>query len=227
MASLHRDGGDILDEETMTDDIRRGFKEQFENEIVIHVTVSNNDNMDDPAALISEDEGGDNNEARQQQQSYGTQQRVYSHGKFLARKHAELNTKKASIVAKAQDIKHGCKNIKTVDDETVNILQVIDTRGFDAAKAQGERNVAQLQREVEVENQRNRGVKEAIQAARANSGENAQTIAEKVRSAHGVVYYYTLSVSFLSSFILTAMFSSIYSPLRVSFTAGKAANDST
>ena len=31
-----------------------------------------------------------------------------------------------------------------------------------------------------MENQRNRGVKEAIMAARANSGVNAQTIAEKV-----------------------------------------------
>jgi hypothetical protein len=183
MASLRRDGGDILDEETMTDDIRRGFKEQFENELVPHVTPSSNNDVDDPAALISEDECGDTEEQQyQQQSSYGGTKRVYSHGKFLARKHAEVKSKKASMVAKAQEIKNGFKTIKAVDDETANILQMIETRGLDATKAQGERNIAQLQREVEVENQRNRGVKEAIQAARVNSGENAQTITEKVRA---------------------------------------------
>ena len=175
MASLRRDGGDILDEETMTDDIRRGFKEQFEKEVLPHVTASNNDNDggDDDAALVSEDEGG-NNEDR-----HGTK-RVYCHGKFIARKNSELKAKKAAMVATAQEIKSGSKNIQAVDDETANILQMIETRGLDATKGQGERAIAQLQREVEVENQRNRGVKEAIQAARANSGVNAQTIAEKV-----------------------------------------------
>ena len=179
MASLRRDGGDILDEETMTDDIRRGFKEQFENELAPHITTSNNDDVDDAAALISEDEGGSNNDEQHQEQSYGTK-RVFSHGKFLARKNVELKNKKAAIKATAQEIKSGFKNIKAVDDETANILQMIETRRLDATKVQGERTIAQLQREVEVENQRNRGVKEAIQAARANSGENAQTIAEKV-----------------------------------------------
>ncbi len=173
MASLRRDGGDILDEETMTDDIRRGFKEQFETEVVPHVTASNNDSDADDAALVSEDEGGNNEE------HHGTK-RVYAHGKFLARKNSELRAKKASMVATAQEIKSGFKNIQAVDDEAAKILQMIETRGLDAAKGQGERTIAQLQREVEVENQRNRGVKEAIQAARANSGVNAQTIAEKV-----------------------------------------------
>lgn len=186
MASLRRDGGDILDEETMTDDIRRGFKEQFENELVPHITASGNDDVDDAAALISEDEGG-NNEDESPQESYGTK-RVFSHGKFLARKNAELKNKKAALVATAQEIKSGFKNIKAVDDEAANILQMIGTRGLDAAKAQGERNIAQLQREVEVENQRNRGVKEAIQAARANSGVNAQTIAEKVRESSSLIH---------------------------------------
>lgn len=187
MASLRRDGGDILDEETMTDDIRREFKAQFETELLPHVTVASNNDVDDDAALISEDEcgGNDNNDHhQQQQQSYGTK-RVYSHGKFLARKLAEVKSKKASMVAKAQEIKNGFKNIKAVDDDTASILQTIETRALDAVKVQGERNIAQLQREVEVEKQRNRGVKEAIQAARANSGENAQIITEKVR----VEYY--------------------------------------
>jgi len=174
MASLRRDGGDILDEETMTDDIRRGFKEQFETEVVPHVTASNNDSGADDAALVSEDEGGNNEE------HHGTK-RVYAHGKFLARKNSELRAKKASMVATAQEIKSGFKNIQAVDDEAAKILQMIETRGLDAAKGQGERTIAQLQREVEVENQRNRGVKEAIQAARANSGVNAQTIAEKAK----------------------------------------------
>eukprot|EP00573_Skeletonema_grethae_P009081 CAMPEP_0201696758 /NCGR_PEP_ID=MMETSP0578-20130828/8314_1 /ASSEMBLY_ACC=CAM_ASM_000663 /TAXON_ID=267565 /ORGANISM="Skeletonema grethea, Strain CCMP 1804" /LENGTH=583 /DNA_ID=CAMNT_0048182787 /DNA_START=48 /DNA_END=1799 /DNA_ORIENTATION=+ len=174
MASLRRDGGDILDEETMTDDIRRGFKEQFESEIVPHVTASNTDGDEDDAALVSEDEGANNED------HHGTK-RVYAHGKFLARKNSELKAKKASMVATAQEIKSGFKNIQAVDDEAANILQMIETRGLDAAKGQGERTIAQLQREVEVENQRNRGVKEAIQAARANSGVNAQTIAEKAK----------------------------------------------
>mmetsp|Transcript_23531 Transcript_23531/g.36858 ORF Transcript_23531/g.36858 Transcript_23531/m.36858 type:complete len:582 (-) Transcript_23531:1285-3030(-) len=174
MASLRRDGGDILDEETMTDDIRRGFKEQFETEVVPHVTASNNDSGADDAALVSEDEGGNNEE------HHGTK-RVYAHGKFLVRKNSELRAKKASMVATAQEIKSGFKNIQAVDDEAAKILQMIETRGLDAAKGQGERTIAQLQREVEVENQRNRGVKEAIQAARANSGVNAQTIAEKAK----------------------------------------------
>ena len=174
MASLRRDGGDILDEETMTEDVRRGFKEQFESEVVPHVTVASNDDVDDDAALISEDEGGINED------HHGNNKRVYSHGKFLARKTIELKAKKASMVTTAQEIKSGIQNIQTVDDETVQILQMIETRGLDAAKGQGERTIAQLQREVEVENQRNRGVKEAIMAARANSGVNAQTIAEKV-----------------------------------------------
>ena len=176
MASLRRDGGDILDEETMTEDVRRGFKEQFESEVVPHVTVASNDDVDDDAALISEDEGGINEDHH-----HGNiNKRVYSHGKFLARKTIELKAKKASMVTTAQEIKSGIQNIQAVDDETVQILQMIETRGLDAAKGQGERTIAQLQREVEVENQRNRGVKEAIQAARANSGVNAQTIAEKV-----------------------------------------------
>ncbi|KAK1738893.1 hypothetical protein QTG54_010209 [Skeletonema marinoi] len=174
MASLRRDGGDILDEETMTEDVRRGFKEQFESEVVPHVTVASNDDVD-AAALISEDEGGINED------HHGNNKRVYSHGKFLARKTIELKAKKASMVTTAQEIKSGIQNIQTVDDETVQILQMIETRGLDAAKGQGERTIAQLQREVEVENQRNRGVKEAIQAARANSGMNAQTIAEKAK----------------------------------------------
>ena len=106
--------------------------------------------------------------------------RVYSHGKFLARKHAELNNKKIAMNAKSQEIKMGMKNIKTIDDETMKIHQSIESRGLESVMKQGERTIAQLQREVEVENQRNRGVKEAIQAARANSGVNAQTIAEKV-----------------------------------------------
>lgn len=183
MASLRRDGGDILDEETMTDDIRRGFKEQFESEVVPHVTASNNEDGDDDAALVSEDEGANNEE------HHGIQ-RVYAHGKFIARKNSELKAKKASMVATAQEIKSGFKNIQAVDDEAANILQMIEARGLDAAKGQGERTIAQLQREVEVENQRNRGVKEAIQAARANSGVNAQTIAEKVSGM--MIYEYLL-----------------------------------
>ena len=160
----------------MTEDVRRGFKEQFESEVVPHVTVASNDDVDDDAALISEDEGCGNNN---QDHHHGNNKRVYSHGKFLARKTIELKAKKASMVTTAQEIKSGIQNIQAVDDETVQILQMIETRGLDAAKGQGERTIAQLQREVEVENQRNRGVKEAIMAARANSGVNAQTIAEK------------------------------------------------
>lgn len=182
MASLRRDGGDILDEETMTDDIRRGFKEQFESEVLPHVTASHNE---DDAAIISDDEGGNNNNdesspTQQDSSSPSSGGRIYSHGKFLARKHAELNNKKIAMTAKSQEIKMGMKNIKTIDDETMKIHQSIESRGLEAVMKQGERTIAQLQREVEVENQRNRGVKEAIQAARANSGVNAQTIAEKV-----------------------------------------------
>ena len=193
MASLRRDGGDILDEETMTDDIRRGFKEQFESEVLPHVTASHNED-DDAAAIISDDEGGVNNNNNDGDGSSPSQQehhpssssssggRVYSHGKFLARKHAELNNKKLAMNAKSQEIKMGMKNIKAIDDETMKIHQSIESRGLESVMKQGERTIAQLQREVEVENQRNRGVKEAIQAARANSGVNAQTIAEKVSS---------------------------------------------
>ncbi|KAL7454144.1 hypothetical protein ACHAWC_005780, partial [Mediolabrus comicus] len=190
MASLRRDGGDILDEETMTDDIRRGFKEQFESEVLPHVTASHNED-DDAAAIISDDEGGNNNNndgdgssPHQQEHSSSSSSsggRVYSHGKFLARKHAELNNKKIAMNAKSQEIKMGMKNIKAIDDETMKIHQSIESRGLESVMKQGERTIAQLQREVEVENQRNRGVKEAIQAARANSGVNAQTIAEKAK----------------------------------------------
>ena len=129
MASLRRDGGDILDEETMTEDVRRGFKEQFESEVVPHVTVASNDDVDD-AALISEDEGCGNNN---QDHHHGNNKRVYSHGKFLARKTIELKAKKASMVTTAQEIKSGIQNIQAVDDETVQILQMIETRGLDAA----------------------------------------------------------------------------------------------
>ncbi len=219
MASLRRDGGDILDEETMTDDIRRGFKEQFESEVVPHVTASNNHEEDgDDAALVSEDEGTNNEEHH----------RVYAHGKFLARKNSELKAKKASMVATAQEIKSGFKNIQAVDDEAANILQMIETRGLDAAKGQGERTIAQLQREVEVENQRNRGVKEAIQAARANSGVNAQTIAEKVSGMMIMIYEYSyllVEIAASSSFSSTNWLFSL--SIRPSSSPGQASNDST
>ncbi len=227
MAGLRRDGGDILDEETMTDDIRRGFKEQFESEVVPHVTASNNNHEEDDgddAALVSEDEGANNEE------HHGIK-RVYAHGKFLARKNSELKAKKASMVATAQEIKSGFKNIQAVNDEAANILHMIEARGLDAAKGQGERTIAQLQREVEVENQRNRGVKEAIQAARANSGVNAQTIAEKV-SGMMMVYEYllieiakSLPFSFTNCVVLSLSLSLL--SIRPPSSPGQAANDST
>ncbi len=79
-----------------------------------------------------------------------------------------------------QDITNGFEYCQALDDQAANILQKIETDGLDIVREQGERTIAQLQRELEVENQRNRGIEEATQAARANSEANAQTIAEKV-----------------------------------------------
>ncbi|MBV5332464.1 hypothetical protein JZU54_02610, partial [bacterium] len=60
-------------------------------------------------------------------------------------------------------------------------IQDVIARQLDRVKTEAERQVEARRRECEAEGQRNRGVREAAQVARANSGGYAQQIAEKVR----------------------------------------------
>jgi len=61
------------------------------------------------------------------------------------------------------------------------LIQEMNARQLEKVKMEGERQVEAKRRECEAGSQRNRGVKEAVQVARANSGAYAQQITEKVR----------------------------------------------
>ena len=106
--------------------------------------------------------------------------RAYSHRAFVDRRRVDAKAKAVSIHSIQQEIKSTRNKIKTADDEYALCNQ--DTRQLERIKMEGERQVEAKRRECEAESQRNRGVREAVQVARANSGTYAQQIAEKVSS---------------------------------------------
>mmetsp|Transcript_18946 Transcript_18946/g.39933 ORF Transcript_18946/g.39933 Transcript_18946/m.39933 type:complete len:594 (-) Transcript_18946:285-2066(-) len=174
-----RDAAEVLDAETMTEDLRFGFKDQFAAEVAPHVvspsSTNGHDDHDDAAAVSPEDESG----GRRGPSASGP--RAFYHKKFIDRKRAEAKEKAVSVHSIQQEIKLTRKKIKAMDEETASFIQDMNARQLDRVKMEGERQVEAKRREYEAESQRNRSVKEAVQVARANSGAYAQKIAEKAK----------------------------------------------
>lgn len=177
-----RDAAEVLEEENTNDDLRLVLKDQFITGVVPHIVSPSSNHHDH--GVVSEDEDGGSPEGAS---SVGRV--AFSHRKFTESKRVEATAKKAAIHSIQQEIKSNRKKIKTVEEETASYVKEMDARQLDRQKTEGERNVEAKRREFEAESQRNRGVKEAVQVARANSGAYAQKIAEKVRD-----YYYYISV---------------------------------
>ena len=187
---FRRGGADYSDGAMVNDEVLGRLKEEFGAEMAPHV-VSPGSSMHrgvDEAASNSEDGERKSSDGATEESGHhggadgsgGSTKRVHSHGKFLARKKLELKSKAVSLSSLKKEVEQNIKKVSSTHDETSNILHVIQSRQLDATKTAGERNVDARRRELEAESQRNRGVKEAIQAARANSGGFAQKIAEKV-----------------------------------------------
>lgn len=169
MFAHRRDAMEVLDSENMTEELRVEFKAQFATEVAPHlVSPSSSPEHDDrDSTNSSEDE-------------YNPTRGV-SHKAFIDRKRVDARNKSASIQFIQQEIFMTRKKIKAADDETARLNQEMHSRQLDRVKMEGERHLEAKRREYEAESQRNRGVKEAVQMARANSGAYAQQIAEKVR----------------------------------------------
>jgi len=167
---------EVLDSETMTEELRMEFKSQFASEVAPHLvspssSPSSQDTRDTTMMMMSEEEST----------TTTTTTRGLSHKAFIERKRVDANAKAASIQSIQHEIMSTRKKIKAADDETAKLNSEMYARQLDKVKTEGERQVEAKRRELEAESQRNRGVKEAVQMARANSGAYAQQIAEKVR----------------------------------------------
>jgi len=176
MCAHRRDAMEVLDSETMTEELRMEFKAQFASDVAPHLvspssSPSSHDNHRDTTMMMSEDDST----------TTTSTSRGLSHKAFIERKRVDAKSKAASIQSIQHEIMLTRKKIKAADDETAKLNQEINARQLDKVKSEGERQVEAKRREFEAESQQNRGVKEAVQMARANSGAYAQQIAEKVR----------------------------------------------
>ncbi|KAL7434575.1 hypothetical protein ACHAXH_009199, partial [Discostella pseudostelligera] len=176
MCAHRRDAMEVLDSETMTEELRMEFKAQFASNVAPHLvspssSPSSHDNHRDTTMMMSEDDST----------TTTSTSRGLSHKAFIERKRVDAKSKAASIQSIQHEIMLTRKKIKAADDETAKLNQEINARQLDKVKSEGERQVEAKRREFEAESQQNRGVKEAVQMARANSGAYAQQIAEKVK----------------------------------------------
>ncbi|KAL7526815.1 hypothetical protein ACHAXR_003425 [Thalassiosira sp. AJA248-18] len=180
MFNHRRGASEVLDSENFAEEVRVGFKEQFATEVAPHVVVSpeNTAHHHDHDALGVSSEDGSGGVGPEGSSSG---KRTFSHKKFIAHKNSAAKNKAVSIRSIQQEIKMTRKKIKATDEETANFIQDMNARQLDKVKLEGGRQVDAKRRELEAESQRNRGVKEAVQVARANSGAYAQKIAEKAK----------------------------------------------
>ncbi len=168
MFAHRRDAMEVLDSENMTEELRVEFKAQFASEVATHlVSPSSSPAHHDRDTNSSDDESNPT--------------RGVSHKAFIDRKRVDARNKSASIQSIQQEIFMTRKKIKAAADETARLNQEMHARQLDRVKIEGERQLEAKRREYDAETQKYRGVKEAVQMARANSGAYAQQIAEKVR----------------------------------------------
>ena len=174
MFAYRRDAMEVLDSETMTEELRIEFKAQYAAEVAPHLVSPTSSSSSSPSHdhrdTMSEDDS-----------AAATPTRGVSHKAFIERKRIDAKSKAAAIQSIQHEIGTTRKKIKAADDETTRLNQEIYARQLEKVKMEGERQVEAKRRECEAESQRNRGVKEAVQVARANSGAYAQQITEKVR----------------------------------------------
>jgi hypothetical protein len=171
MSAHRRDAAEVLDSENMTQELRAGFRAQFASEVAPHI-VSPASSVPGDDAASDDDDGASSGGANKA--------RAYSHRAFVNRRRVDAKAKAVSIHSIQQEIKSTRNKIKTADDEYALFNQ--DARQLEGVKMEGERQVEAKRRECEAESQRNRGVREAVQVARANCGTYAQQITEKVSS---------------------------------------------
>lgn len=177
MAKHRRDAAEALDSENMTDELRTEFRAQFASEVAPHVAIVNPSSSDATEVVTDvDDESG----MVVTSTNASTTRSFCSHMTFIERKRAEAKNKAMSIHSIQQEIKSNRTKIKTVDDETAQTEQDMIDRKLDRVKMEGDRNVEAKRREYEAESQRSRGMTEAMQISRANSGKYAQLIADKV-----------------------------------------------
>ena len=115
-----------------------------------------------------------------------------SHSKFIPNKRADISKKKNSILSIQEEIKATHKKTKQAEEDTARFTREMESKQLDKVKMDGERQVAAKKKSLEAEIQRNRGVKDSVQVARANSGAYAQQIAEKVRLFVWCVFVFIL-----------------------------------
>jgi hypothetical protein len=171
MFAYRRDAMEVLDSETMTEELRIEFKAQYAAEVAPHLV----------SPTLSSSSSSSNDNCEEEDSTAATPTRGVSHKAFIERKRIDAKSKAASIQSIQHEIVTTRKKIKAADDETLRLIQEMNARQLEKVKMEGERQVEAKRRECEAGSQRNRGVKEAVQVARANSGAYAQQITEKVR----------------------------------------------
>ena len=153
----------------LTEEYRANFKASFANDVAPHLVSPTSSNHGYGGISDEDDEMGERT----------------SHGKFLLNKKADISKKKNSILAIQEDIKATNKKTKQAEEDTANFTRDMESKQLDKVKMDGERQVSAKKKSLEAEIQRNRGVKDSVQVARANSGAYAQQIADKVRVLFG------------------------------------------
>jgi len=176
-SDFRRDSSEILERERMDGEIRDEYRSALAAEVDVHV-------CDRAAAVVSEDENSPRREdgARAAQvPRKGSRARRFGHRSFIGKKAAEARRKAASVDAIKEEIRAGQRKIRTCAEEERKILGEISERRLEETKVERERGVEARMREREAEVQRNRGVREAVQKARNQSGMYAQRIAERAK----------------------------------------------
>jgi len=193
MMEFQRGGSDYREEAMMNDEVLERLREEFKGEMGPHVAVipggGRGEEEEESEAYGSfgeeekgaDDMDGDGDGGGNHAGTGPTKRVYYSRGKFIARKKSQLKAQTFTIQSIQRDIEQIKKRHASTEEETDNILQVIQSRQLYATKASSEKAVEEKRRELEAECQRNRGVKEAIQAARAKSGGFAQMITDKFK----------------------------------------------
>ena len=181
MSAHRRDAAEVLDSENMTQELRAGFRAQFASEVAPHVVSpassgpAHHHRHDIQRDVTSEDDESVTTP------DGTTRARAFSHKAFVDRRRVDVRGRAVANHAIQQEIKDTRNKIKAANDEATRYNQDVIARQLDMVKTEAERQVEARRRECEAEGQRNRGVREAAQVARANSGGYAQQIAEKVR----------------------------------------------
>lgn len=184
MAKHRRDAAEALDSENMTDELRTEFRSQFAAEVAPHVAIVN-PSSSDATEVVTDDDDDDESGMVVTATNASKSRPFCSHMTFIERKRTEAKNKAMSIHSIQQEIKSNRMKIMTVDDETAQTEQDMNERKLDRVKMDGERSVEAKRREYEAESQRSRGMTEAMQISRANSGKYAQQIADKVGRGGG------------------------------------------